>query len=116
MTNAEADLVAREASRLEDVVRRIVRAARLLDTKGSEFEQGLAYHNQYGLGYVDSVMYATVISDLRSGSPSGTSCFASRDTDFAQAGINMELAAFNSRYISTFHNALAYIRSQLPTP
>lgn len=86
----------------------------ILGVDSDTFQQAAFYRSEYGLEHIDSLIYASVIADLKKGSIPGPSCFISTDKrGFALPEINAEVSGYGSRYISTVTNGLDFIRGEL---
>jgi predicted nucleic acid-binding protein len=103
-----------EQSLLESTTRRILKVGKAVEIGQEVFERALGYQGSYGLSLLDAVVYAAVASDLaRRGDP-GPKCFVSKDNKaFFDPEIVAELGSHNCRFISSFEDALQYVRSQI---
>jgi predicted nucleic acid-binding protein len=103
-----------EHNSLESTTRRILSIGKAVEIGQHVFEGALAHQGRYGLSLLDAVVFSAVLSDLvRRGDP-GPKCFVSKDKgDFFDPGVGAELTSHNCRYISSFEDALKFIRSQL---
>ncbi len=82
-----------------------------------DFHQALLYQQRLDLSPQDSIIYASVIADLRARAQDEEKCFLSRDRKaFAQDDdreLKAELSTYNCRYIGNFAQGLEYIQHTL---
>jgi len=69
------------------------------------------YRRRHGLSPQDAIVYASVVSDLASGT--GRGCFLNRNTkDFDDPDIAQELWALGCKLLPRFDQGLDYMRAQ----
>ncbi|MGH2496946.1 MAG: PIN domain-containing protein [Ktedonobacteraceae bacterium] len=103
-----------EPDRLLSVLERILKVGRLLELDISNFNLALAYKDQLSTSIEDSIVYGTIIADLRRRPYEGTKLFLSRDAEaFSYQRIKTELASYSCKYIKEFKDGLGYIESEL---
>ncbi|GAC1392442.1 MAG: hypothetical protein NVS4B11_08450 [Ktedonobacteraceae bacterium] len=72
------------------------------------------YQSTFGLDEKDSVIYSSVIADLKSQPLDEDKCFLSRDVAaFNDASLKAELSIYNCRYIKSFRDGLQFIKSKI---
>ena len=77
-------------------VQRLTKLARIITLDTNIFIQALSYSSLYGLSIQDSIIYASVISDLRTENNIDEKCFVSTNSkDFSTVEIKNELKSFN---------------------
>ncbi len=108
------ELERHERTSLESTTRRLLSIGKAVEIGQHVFEGALGHQSRYGLSLLDAVVFSAVLSDLvRRGDPS-PKCFVSKDNKaFFDPGIIAELNTYNCRYISSFEDALMFIRSQI---
>lgn len=79
------------------------------------FKEALQYQQSLGLAPQDSIIYAAIISHLKTSSVDEQKCFLSQDRKAFDndRGIKDELAKYNCRYIGNFGQGLNFIHSVL---
>jgi predicted nucleic acid-binding protein len=103
-----------EPDRLLSVLERILKVGRLLELDISSFSQALTYKDQLTTSTEDSIIYGTIISDLKRRPYDEPKLFLSRDAEaFGYQRIKTELASYSCRYIKEFKDGLGYIESEL---
>jgi len=116
------DATKRESDRLLSVLERILKVGRLLELDISSFSHALTYKNQ--LSTEDSIVYGTIISDLKRRPHDETKLFISRDEkafgedrnkkkDPSYERIKTELDSYNCTYIKKFEDGLHFIEAEL---
>jgi predicted nucleic acid-binding protein len=100
-------------SSLKSTTLRVLSIGKAIEIGQEVFAGALVHQSRYGLSLLDAVVYSAVANDLaRRGDPS-PKCFVSKDNKaFFDPGIIAELSSHNCRYISSFEDALNFIRSQ----
>ncbi len=107
--NGLASLTGREAASLHDITKRLLAIARTVELDAACFALALAYQQQYALSPQDSIIYASVTSDLRTRPPADSKCFITRNSkDFDDPGIVTELNSFTCRLFFSFEDGLHY--------
>jgi predicted nucleic acid-binding protein len=104
-----ANIAGREYTRLNSVIQRLLAAARVIELNGSRFALALADQPRYGLSPQDSIIYASVVSDLQMHQPADPKCFITRNSrDFDAPDIVAELDGYNCRLFFSFEEGLRY--------
>ena len=99
---------------LQAVVGRLLDVGRAIETDTASFQQALMYRTGFNLAPQDSIIYATVVADLRKQPVTELKCLLNRNTkDFGKIPIKTELAGYNCEYKGTFQAGLAYIQSKI---
>lgn len=107
-----AQSIEEERVRFEKYRSRILDVATVLPLDTNIFLTSQTYEAAKNLSVQDSIVYASVIGHLRSGS-SISSCFLNRNSkDFDIPEIRTELEQLNCRMIPRFDDGLAYIESR----
>lgn len=100
----------REIDGLIGTVDRILRVARQIELSSSAFHASAMYRHRFGLEPQDSIILATVLTDLESLGKSGPHVFANRNRkDFNHPAIIGELQALGCDAVWTFDE----VRSRL---
>jgi predicted nucleic acid-binding protein len=116
------NIIEKGPDRLLSVLKRALQAGRLLELDISSFNHALAYKNQ--LSIEDSIVYATIVSDLKYRPHNEIKLFLSRDEKaFGKVGekkkeadfqrINVELKSYNCEYVGHFEHGLRFIEAEL---
>jgi predicted nucleic acid-binding protein len=95
---------------LHSTVQRILKIGDILPLNTNVFQTALDYIARYGLHAQDAIIYASIITDLKSQPIKEEKCFVSansKDFDDTKA----ELKLYNCRYIPKFRDALSFIES-----
>ena len=118
----------RDFDALPLTIERMLAAGRAIETDLSGFKEALGYQASLDLSPQDSIIYATVLHDLRSRPDEEIKCFLSRDKRaFLDEGnlsarygdrdklgsrrtINAQLKKYGCRYISSFDDGLNFIK------
>ncbi len=105
----------REFELLHLIVARLLKHSRSIELDGSGLAQALSYQAQFDFKPQDSIIYATVVTDMQQRVPTEVKCFLSRDKEafFINPGIKHELASYNCRYIGNFAQGLDFIQHAL---
>jgi len=104
-----ANIAGREYSRLRDVITRLLITARIVELDSSRFGLALGYQTRYGLSPQDSIIYASVISDLQTQPPADLKCFLTRNSrDFDDPDVVAELQGYNCQLLFSFEDGLRY--------
>lgn len=102
-----ASIAGREYMRLHDVIARLLTAARVIELDGARFALARAYQPRYGLSPQDSIIYASVVTDLQMRSSPERTCFITRNSkDFDDPGIVAELNGYNCQLLFSFEEGL----------
>ncbi len=90
---------------------------RCIHIDGSNFREALSYQYSSGLSPQDSIIYTTIIADLKKQPEQEAKCFLSRDRkafgDASDPSIKIELGKYNCRYIASFTQGLDFLYSSL---
>lgn len=105
-------LVDRELELLHMTVERLLHSGRSIETDISTFRQAMIYRQKFDIESQDSIIYASVIADLKRHPAKTQKCFLSRDRKAFSDDpeIRTELSTYNCRYISNFFDGLKYIQ------
>ena len=99
--------------RLDLTLGRILDCAVVIPPQRETLKDAIQFQESLGLSPQDSVVYASVMAHLPSGS-SRPKCFLNRDRkDFAMPDIREGLERYNCRLITRFADGLSYINSLL---
>lgn len=117
-----------EIKRLHLTVEKMLMVGRILETDVFTFREAQSYQDTLDLAPQDSVIYATMVADLKKRPHEELKCFLSRDKQaFSAEGditvkkrnkevtevkrrIDKELKMYECKYFSSFGNGLNYIR------
>lgn len=104
-----ASIAGREYARLHDVTQRLLGTSRRIELNSIRFALADAYQSRYGLSPQDSIIYASVVSDLQERPPADLKCFITRNSkDFDDPDIVTELRAYNCQMFFSFEDGLRY--------
>lgn len=104
-----ANITGREYASLHSVIQRLLAVASIVELESARFAQALAYQAQYGLSPQDSIMYASVVSDLQMRPPADPKCFMTRNSrDFDAPDIVAELSGYRCQLVFSFEEGLRY--------
>ena len=104
-----ASIAGHESAMLDDVLRRVLAIARIVEFDSARFAQSLAYRPRYGLDAKDGLISASVVSDLARQSQADLKCFTTRNSkDFDAPDIVTELNGHNCRLFFSFDEAVRY--------
>lgn len=110
------NIVSKEFSLLQSTVKRLLSVSKLIELNGAIYEQAIAYRFFFGLSPQDSIIYASVISDLMHRDRKGPKYFISRNwKDFRDFSIKYELESYNCQYVENFNVGLNLIQSNSPS-
>ena len=118
------NIIGKETDRLLSVLERVFKVGRSLELDISSFNQALTYKDQLSTSTEDSIVYSTIISDLRRRPYDEFKFFLSRDEKaFGESRnkkkaaydprIEAELRSYNCKYIGQFEHGLRSIESKL---
>lgn len=72
------------------------------------------YQLNFGLSEKDSIIYSSIIADLKAKTTEENKCFLSRDSEaFNNSSVKSELSLYKCRYIKTFRDGLQFIKSKI---
>lgn len=95
----------------------LVSVGRCIHIEASNFIEASAYRDSLDLSPQDSIIYSVMLADLKNQPKQEIKCFLSRDRkafgNDDYRSIKVELEKHNCRYISSFTQALDFIRSSL---
>lgn len=104
-----ANIAGREYARLHDVVARLLTVAGRIELDSARFALARTYQVRYGLSPQDSIIYASVVTDLQLKPPADPKCFLTRNSrDFDDPDIVAELSGYNCRLFFSFEDGLRY--------
>lgn len=87
-----------------------------LDARVAEESQRL--QGERGLSPPDALVYASVLSHLKAASSApgqqAPHCFVTRDRDFTDANIEVDLEGLSCKILFKFEDGLGYVQSRLP--
>lgn len=108
------NIAKKEFSLLQSTVKRLLGMRKLIELNGAIYEQAIIYEFLFGLSPQDSIIYASVISDLIHRDRKETKYFISRNwKDFRDFGIKYELESYNCQYVENFNVGPSLIQSNL---
>ncbi len=104
-----------DRGRLDSVLKTLLSAAGVIPTTGAVIVEAFHLQRSRGLSPPDALVYASVLSHLRSAAPQGAqgSCFVTRDRDFTDDDIRADLEALGCKLLFKFEDAQGYVRSRL---
>ena len=107
--------VNREFDLLHTTVSLLLKAGKSIELDEFSLEQASNYQELFGLKPQDSIIYSTVIADMRRRASTEAKCFLSRDKEAfsTSPGIKPELTTYNCRYIGNFRQGLDFIQHEL---
>jgi hypothetical protein len=109
-----ADLVSKEVNILQDTVKRILDLKTLIEINNEIFVEALNYQNIYDLSPQDSIIYSSIIFDLKKRDNGINKVFVSRNSkDFLLDDIQDELATYNCKFLPRFDSCISYIKSKI---
>lgn len=107
--NGLASITGREITSLHDITKRLLTIARTVELDAACFALALAYQQQYALSPQDSIIYASIISDLRMRPLADAKCFITRNSrDFDDPGIVTELNSLSCRLFFSIEDGSQY--------
>ena len=101
-----------ELDRLNKTLERILQTVEVIPTGSSTIRKAITFQKSRDLGPQDSVIYASILEHLGTASKK-SSCFITKDKDFASPDIENELKNYNCKLLTKFANGFGYIRNQL---
>lgn len=108
-----ADAASKEQDKLWSTVNRLVKVGKPLETNISSLNEALEYQDRYRLSPQDSIIYARVITDLKSRPDTSFKCFMNSNyKDFETPLILSELNSYLCRYERNFAKGLNFIQSR----
>jgi hypothetical protein len=94
---------------LHAIAQRLLAAARSVELDGDRITLGVAYQSRHGLSPQDSIIYASVISDLQTRPSAELKCFITRNSkDFDDPDIVAELGGYQCQLFFDFEDGLRY--------
>lgn len=108
-----ATIADREHASLRGIIQRLLGVAHTRELDSACFAEALAYQQRLGLPPQDSIIYASVITDLRGKAASDPKCFITRNStrnsrDFDAPDIVAELAGLGCQLFFSFADGLAH--------
>ncbi len=111
------DAHVRELDLLHSTFDRLLSTGECIDVNISSFREALKYQKNLGLFPQDSIVYATMVTDLMTRPEKEVKCFLSRDKrafdNEDDRSIKTELESYNCRYIGSFAQGLSFIQHEL---
>jgi predicted nucleic acid-binding protein len=102
-----------EKLRLDAVIERLVAVAALIPIEGETVRSAIEIQKTRRLEPQDSIVYASVLSDLPGGHEEQR-CFVTKNSkDFANPDITQDLASYQCELITNFGAAYGYVLKQL---
>lgn len=112
VTNLLTSSAQEDSIRFDTVRGRILRIADVIPLDAEVLKKAETYPEKHGMSPQDSIVYASVLSDLDR-CRSSRSFFISRDGDFDDQDIVEELEGYNCRFIPDFGGACQVIEHDL---
>jgi hypothetical protein len=101
-----------EKERLDDVLTEMLDHAAVVPITGAVLREAKRAQIDLGLGPQDSIVFASILHDLRQ-APPGEKCFVTKNTrDFNTSPIRERLAEHDCRLLTRFSDALGFVRSR----
>lgn len=102
-----------EKQRLDAALERLADTAQFIPIDAAVIKTAIDFQRIRDLSPQDAIMYASILRHLAGARPIGR-CFVTRNArDFVSLDIQRELAARRCRLLTTFADALGYVRSQI---
>ncbi len=103
-----------DKNRLDNTMQRVLGCADIIDASSSTIKEALQFQQLFGLESPDSIIYASVVSDL-SRRQAHPSCFLNKNSkDFSEgSGIPEHLASFDCKLFTNFNQGLNYITGSI---
>lgn len=99
-----------EFNGLRAIVYRLLVTSRVIPLNATTFHEAQRYEQTYGIDLPDAIIYASVISDLKTAHVTEPKCFVSRNyKHFRDQAIEQELQSFGCRYIERFADAVNFL-------
>jgi hypothetical protein len=107
----------RELDKWHSTLDRIIDVGKCLEMKTGGIKEAQKYQKTLALSPKDSIIYATLIANLRTRSVEEKKCFLSRDKRAFDKSddrrIKAELEIYNCEYRGSFYGGLQFIQNQL---
>lgn len=105
----------RQLDLLHTTFNKLLSVGECIECNAACFIEALQYQKSLDLSPQDSIIYSTLVADLKSRPLSEVKCFLSRDKRAfdSKHAIRTELNANNCRYIGNFHKGLDFIQHAL---
>lgn len=107
----------RQIDLLDTAFDQLIGVGRCVSIDQSSFREALAYRHSLHLSPQDSIIYSSVVADLKGQPQDVAKCFLSRDRrafdNNDDRSIKVELGKHNCRYIGSFTQGLDFIQSSL---
>lgn len=114
VVNILKDAHVRQIDLLHSAFERLLEAGECVDVDVTSFRNALTYQKSLYLSPQDSIIYATMIADLKKQPEKEQKCFLSRDKkafdNDDDRSIKSELEIYNCRYIGNLMQGLAFIQ------
>ena len=102
-----------EKSRLDTSLDRILSTVTIIPIDANIIRAAINFQHSLDLKPQDSIVYASIISELKVGE-NKNACFITKNSrDFVNPSIKSELNLYNCRLLTTFRDGLGFIRSKL---
>ncbi len=101
-----------EKLRLDTALSRILNCAQIIDLNPNVLRSSLELQNSRSLSPQDAIVYASILEHLREAGAK-TSCFITRDKDFLNPDIEVDLTALNCKLWINFIAGLDSARDEL---
>jgi len=103
-----------EQKRLEDVLSKILELADVIPLDSEVMAESIRCQEEYDFGPQDAIVFASIVSDLKSRSAEHQSCFLNRNPkDFADQNVLDQLDQRGCKLFPRFDSGLAFIRNRL---
>ena len=112
ITDLLASSAEQESRNLSKISDRLLNAAELIPLDASVLVNANGYQSTHSLSPQDSIVYASIMSHLRGGSPR-KSHFISRDSDFDDQNVVTELRGFRCVLVHDFALGLQFLKRDL---
>ncbi len=104
----------KEFGLLQSTVKRLLHVSKLIELNSAIYEQAIGYQFFFGLSPQDSIIYASVISDLIRRDRKEPKYFISHNwKDFRDFSIKYELESYNCQDVENFNVGLSLIQSNI---
>lgn len=111
------DSQVRELNLLHSTLDKLINIGKCLEVKKNGIKQALFYQENLDLDPKDSIIYSTIIDDLKVRASEERKCFLSRDRTAFDSDddrrIKAELETYNCTYKGSFYGGLMFIQNHL---
>lgn len=106
------EAVVAENDFLYSTIKRMLSIGRSIETDLQSLEEARSYQKLFDLSLTDSIIYATIINDLRKRPENEEKRFLSRDAKaYSAPRVRADLRQYKCRYFPNFENALGNIKA-----